>query len=152
MNERAVEQLKARHGFDDWRNRNTLAQGLFIHNFFPRDGLLPGFRLERLQQVPAEREIYYQSIWMDAAGDSELLVRMDVHACASRPAAHELVAQLLGGFQSPAIARDDSLAIGDICFSGPGGAAVVFARANLAVFVARVGAKPMPVVELARSF
>ena len=152
MHDQALQQLKQRHGFQQWSGRNTLAEGLFILGLVPRAIQLPGLRLERSQRVPTRGdEVHYQSVWTDAAGAPGVLVRLDLHSCPSRAAAHELIARLLGGFESPVMARDDTLAIGDVCFSGPGHGAVVFGRANLAIFIARIGTIPLSMVELARS-
>jgi hypothetical protein len=152
MHEQALQQLKQRHDFQRWRGRNTLPEGLFILGLVPRAIQLPGFRLERSQRVPAGGdEVHYQSVWTGESGAPGVLVRLDLHSCLSRAAAHELIARLLGGFQSPALARDDTLPIGDVCFSGPGHGAIVFARANLAIFIARIGTVPLSMVELARS-
>ncbi|HEV2704606.1 MAG TPA: hypothetical protein VGV59_01700 [Pyrinomonadaceae bacterium] len=53
MAERFVNLLKQRHGFDEWRGRNTLDENLFIWKFFLMGRELPGWRPERVERFDA---------------------------------------------------------------------------------------------------
>lgn len=151
MDAQAVEQLQRRHSFQEWHDRNTLDESLFIYNFLLTEDLLPGWRRQRLQRLTLEgMPPLLRSIWQDAGGASDLLLKIDAYNGASRSAAHALLLQLVGNFQSALVERQPELDLGDVAFSQPGDAVVVFARANLVFFMASVGDRLAPVESLAR--
>jgi hypothetical protein len=132
-----------RVGFDEWRGVNRLDEELFIWNYLLVPGQLAGWRLHRLQRVEAPGwPPTVQSVW---AGVNGGLALVDVFECGSREDAHGLLVRLLGQLQSPRVARQEKPYAGDVAFAGPGDGLLVFARANLVLFL-RVGDRDTPSV------
>jgi len=63
--------------------------------------------------------------------------------------AHEFVVRLLGEFQSQDVSRQEQGYAGDVAFAPPGGATLLFARANLVILMQNGGRKIVPVAPLA---
>ena len=67
--------------------------------------------------------------------------------CSSVTAAHEWLLHLLIVFESPLAERQDTPAMGDVCFSGPAPTVFLFARGNMVLNVRNAGRK---IVEVTR--
>ena len=145
--------LKKRHEYDAWRNRNTLAESLFIWRFILRGDEFPNLMIHRIQpsRVDALASSVH-SVWHSGYRDGEELLILDIFECPSRETAHEFVLRLLGEFQSPSVSRQDQLEIGDIAFAMPAGSSILFARANLVVSMSVTEAKKTDIARLAKNF
>lgn len=156
-------------GYSEWRGLTTLDENLFIWQFFLAGDELQGWQAHRIQTVqspgwpPAQH-----SVWRRpdadrtganlaegsraAAGQDEELVSLQVYESASLQAAHTFLLTLLGNVQSPEMARQVGSPTGDVAFAMPGGTSLLFARANLVVWLRNAGPKVLPLEELARLF
>lgn len=121
--------------------------------------VVKGFRIEDLEfknwkllRVKVEERatvIALRSLW--AHGDSgEALLSIDVLECASVKAAHDQLLEMLANLQSPKVERQTGkTAPGDVAF-GLANTMILFARANLAVWIRNAGPKVVPVGVVAR--
>jgi hypothetical protein len=169
MNEQHYEEIKKRFSFDEWRNRNTLEENLFIWQFFFLGDEFPNWQLHKtrsLEAPPSEpktvgtrmfaQEFFghtprvIQSVWQPAARQTGTIVSVDTYECASRAAAHELLIRTLGEFQSPLLRRQAENVAGDVAFTHPGSGIMLFARANHLIVIRSIGQVTVPVTELAR--
>ncbi|HSK72371.1 MAG TPA: hypothetical protein VK892_11780 [Pyrinomonadaceae bacterium] len=152
-----VEYLKKHYAFDEWRNRNTLDDNLFVWKFFPSENELAGWQPRRVQRVElpevekSDGPTFIQSIWQGAEDETETLLRVDSFECRSLEDAHEYLLQTLGEFQSPLLKRTEEIA-GDVAFTFPGETTALFARANLVILLRNAGRKVQPVTQLAAKF
>jgi hypothetical protein len=85
------------------------------------------------------------------ADSPQALVEAELHECSSITAAHEWLLHLLTVFESPLMERQDTPAMGDVCFSGPAPTVFLFARGNMVVNVRNAGREIVEVAEVARS-
>lgn len=118
-----------------------------------------GFRIEdleiknwKLQRVKIEeraRTTALRSLW--AHGDSgEELLSVEVFEGASLKAAHDQLLEILADVQSPKVERQTGkTAPGDVAF-GLANTMILFARANLAVWIRNAGPRVVPVGVVAR--
>lgn len=149
--DQVIERLKQHHEFGSWAGRNKLDESLFVHNYFLSDRGIPGWELKRVEEINVEgMPRCIQSFWAAPQEGPESLIRLDVYECESRAAAHDLLIQILGLFQSPLVARREDLPLGDVTFAPPGAANATFARANIVFVVSRAGRKDFSVNEFAR--
>lgn len=163
-----LEHLKQRHRFGEWRGRNALPETLFIVHFRFGPRSIPDWRLSDAQQIPASPPrqeakprdaraasspdgypLCTQSIWRHPLRSGAILNATSFE-CVSREAAHELLIRLLTQFQSPVIERRDNVGLGDVTFSGPSEASIVFARANLVHLLRNAGRDVVPIFGIAR--
>lgn len=147
-----LDYLKKRFDYANWPTPVPGQEKLLIWQFFLSGSEFPGWQahdIEAREQDGAPAVI--QSLWKLAGHDTDALLRVEAYPCDSRNAAYDFLLRLLGRFQSPLIARHKDLNIGDVAF-GAGEAVLVFARANLVVFLGNGGRRIMPIVEAARRF
>lgn len=148
----ATDYLKKQHAFEEWRDRNTLPENLFVWRYFLNADQFSGWKSHRIQSVDAAGwPASIQSIWQQVPENAKSLVRVDTFECASRREAHEVVLKVLGEFQSPAVTRDVKSGLGDVAFRGTKDAYVVFARANLVFHLGNAGGPLVPVGDLANT-
>jgi hypothetical protein len=95
---------------------------------------------------PAHTRTFWRS-----ADAPQALVEAELHECSSVAAAHEWLLHLLTVFESPLMERQDTPAMGDVCFSGPAPTVFLFARGNMVVNVRNAGREIVEVAEVARS-
>ncbi len=150
MAEKSLKAFKQRYEFDRWFNVNRLDEALFVRHYFVADELVRGFELIRASSAGAPGQPpAMTSLWRDAGGDTDQLLRIDFSESDSRAAAHGALLQVLGQFESPNIKRQVTSEIGDVAFGADDTAVVVSARANLVIFLASVGRTPVDVQEVA---
>jgi len=143
--------LEARHALEEWRGRTRLDENLFVWRLLLPPDQFTGFVPHRIQHV--DRPPWppmIQSLWRrpSAAMESALL-HLDAFECPSREAAHDLLVRLLGDVQSPLVARDETVPLGDVVFAGPGDSLLLFARANLVCVLRSAGRGRLPITGLA---
>ena len=166
MNTEYSQGLTERYDFDAWRGRNTLDENLFIWQFFLSKNQFPTWSPPRIRMLAApptpataprvsdgavaqeNQPRLIQSVWKRASGATDLLLNVDTYECASRMAAHEVLLSLLGQFQSPLVLREREMAVGDVVFSHPGHAVVLFARANLVLAIRSAGSTTITVTDV----
>jgi hypothetical protein len=164
MDSRYFNNLVRRHGFESWLGRNRLPENLSAWRYFLHEGSLSSWRPYRNQQIEAPRVPVLpqaatragltqprwlravQSVWTPVEGTGEAILNIDVYECASRVAAHEFLVRMLGEFESPLVAHQEQIDIGDVVFTGPANSAILFARANL-VFLVRNGGRNLVSVD-----
>lgn len=157
MDTSKLEYLKKHYAFDEWRDTNRLNENLLIWKFFPSENELPGWQPRRIQQVGLPDAEHtdgpqaIQSIWQQAEGETETLLRVDTFECGSRTEAHAYLLQVLGEFQSPMLKRTETVK-GDVAFTFPGETVVLFARANMVFLLRNAGRKVQPLTSFARQF
>jgi hypothetical protein len=121
--------------------------------------MVKGFRIEDLQiknwkplRVKVEeraRTIALRSLWAHGDSEEELLT-IDLFECASVKAAHDQLLEMLADVQSPKVERQTGKnAPGEVAF-GLANTMIMFARANLAVWIRNAGPKLVPVGVIAR--
>lgn len=156
--------LKARFNFDEWRDRNTLIEQLFLWQFFFKGDEFPNWQAIRVRELGAppageaalaldedigEAPRLIQSVWRPSTGRIGAAFSVDSYECSSRSAAHELLIRILGTFQSPLIAQPSEPTVGDVTFIYPGNGIILFARANHAIVVRNLGETSIPMMDLA---
>jgi hypothetical protein len=164
MNAEQFRGLKGRYNYDHWRENNTLAEKLFIWNFFFKGDEFPNwqpYRMRELGPAPAgegalvegeeagEAPRLVQSLWRPSTGSPGAAFSVDDYECASLAAAHELLVRILGRFQSPLVTRQAEPSVGDVTFVHPGNSIILFARANHVIVIRSIGGTPILVSDLA---
>jgi hypothetical protein len=177
MNEDRLEAVKRESGFESWRDRNTLGEGLFVWRYTLRGNEIPGgtIYLDQHVEMPAppipEAALaaaapeegapptvaspvlrLTQSLWLLSDRPEGPALRLDLYECASRAAAHEMLLHLLAEIQTTPPHRREDLEIGDVAFAAAGETALLFARANLAVVVSNAGRALVSMSQMARIF
>ena len=146
-----LEELRQRHGFDEWRDSRSTDEALFIWRFFLAGAELPDRRPLRIENVEAPGlPPAIRSMW--AAGNGEPLdapvFRVDVYEAPSRAEAHEVLLGRLAQFESPRIERKS--APGDVAFGGPDDHVLLFSRGNIVALLRNAGSEIAPVGPVAR--
>ena len=138
-----------RHEFGRWAGRTRLPGSLHVRGWSLAPVLAAQLRPQRRRAVPAGLRAY-SSVW-SVTGDPEALVRLDVCEAASGMDADRQVLRVLANVESPVFLRDSASDLGDVAFTLPGGAAVLFSRGNLVFLLARAGLAPVDVEGLGRA-
>lgn len=140
-------RLEERYGYADWAARAARVTAV---RFAADPHALPGVRLERRSPLPGMRG--HIDLLLDEQGpDGRVAVTVVEHADAG--AAREALLGLLGKVMVERVpsCEERGVAIGEICFCNEGEPLqrVWFVRANVLVQVESIGARPLPVSELA---
>jgi hypothetical protein len=141
--------LDQHHRTSEWHgrseNRSQMLKG------FAFDGSeLRGWTLERVLRDEIARTVAIRSLWRRGKSTDELLA-VDVFECSSIKAAHDQVLEALSNVESNAIERQPGkIAFGDVTFA-LGETMVLFARANMVVWVRNAGLKVVAVNQVART-
>jgi hypothetical protein len=149
-----LDYLKRHYGFAQWSGSNKLQENLLVWKFFPGENELPGWLPKRIGHVKLSDDEEsdgvhaIQSIWKQADGETDTLLRLDTIECGSLTEAHDYLLQLLGEFQSPTLKRTETIA-GDVAFTFPTETIVLFARANLVFLLRNAGRKLQPLAKFA---
>ena len=91
-------------------------------------------------------------MWSPPAAGGEVLLDSEFYECASRQAAHELVARLRGEFQAPMPALQQRTTVGDVAFGSPNATTLLFARGNLVLLLRNAGRELVSVEDFAGQF
>jgi len=150
--EEALNAVKKRFEFDRWAGTNTLRRGLFLQNYRLPESFGP-WRLARVDRVPAEAgwPATLHTMWVDPQQQSETLLRVELHECRSRLAAHDFFLRLLAEQQLESFERVEQGPIGDVQFISASSELAIFARANVVLFIARAGAVSVAATQVAGS-
>lgn len=58
MNEKLLNMVKKRHGFNEWRGRNTLSENLFIWKFYLSSDNLTRWKARRIERLDTETQTF----------------------------------------------------------------------------------------------
>jgi hypothetical protein len=142
------EFLDEHFAVKQWYGRG--GSGRRVVKGFRIEGLeIKNWKLQRVKIAERAKTIALRSLW--ARGDSgQELLSVDVLECASVKAAHDQLLEMLADIQSPKVERQKGeSAPGDVAF-GLANTMILFARANLAVWIRNAGPKVVPVGMVAR--
>jgi hypothetical protein len=130
----------------------TEGEALLVWQFVPMEDGLPGWRTERVRQLPIEGwPPTTRSSWRPADGDEDVLLMLDTHECADAADARRWLLRVLAGVQSTAIERLSRDGPGDLAVGMPQGGLVVFSRANLVCALRNGGPSVRPLTDTARA-
>jgi hypothetical protein len=125
-----------------WRDTNRLDADLFVSGFQLFGDELPGLQLHSTRPVIyPDFGLGAHTMWRGVG--AEALLRIDHYETAARGRAHDLLVELLAGFESPLAGRRSERDLGDVAFADGPGSVVVFARGNLVVSARRAGLEPV---------
>jgi len=150
MNAERLERLMKLYGWDEWGTPAAGRQETPPLVVRVDERLLPGWRLQRTDPLPAEernRPGGIRTLW---AGEEGAVLSVEIWQCASPAAAREVLLEVLGQFESPRVERaQGAAAIGEVAFVH-GEQTLLFARENLVVVVRNAGPRIVPVLDAAR--
>lgn len=150
MDARSRQQLEKMFAFDSWKAAPRGAARVAIGGLVEVGSELDGWTARRFDpvKVPGARAAN-QSMWQKGRS-AEALLRLDLVEATSATASRELLLELLGQFQSPQIQRVTDPPAGDLAFSAPGDAVILFSRGNVVAMVRNAGRRVVPVIDFAR--
>jgi hypothetical protein len=148
MHTEQKEYLEEHFAVKEWYGRGGSGRRI-VKGFRIEDLEIKNWKLRRVKIEERARTIALRSLW--AHGDSgEELVSIEVFECASVKAAHDQLLEMLADVQSPKVERQTGkTAPGDVAF-GLANTMILFARANLAVWIRNAGPRVVPVGVIAR--
>jgi hypothetical protein len=148
MHAEQKEALEQHYGAKEWHGHTGSGRRL-VKEFRLEEVELKGWKLLRVKHSEQEGTKAIRSMWSRGDKADELL-SIDVFVSASVKAAHETLLEVLGNMQSGAIERKtEKNNVGDIAF-GLANTMIVFARANLVVWLRNAGPTILPVGTIAR--
>lgn len=127
-------------------------ESLLVWQFVPMEDGLPGWRSERVRQLPIEGSPpMTRSAWRpaEASEDDDVLLMLDTLECADAADARAWLLRVLAGVQSTAIERPAQAAPGDVAAGMPGGGMLAFTRANLVCVLRNGGRSVRSVIDTA---
>jgi hypothetical protein len=131
-----------------WRGRSKYGKRA-IKDFEFKGSEIAGWSLYKVHRVEGAKPPVIYSLWQHGDPASELLA-INVYECASVNAAHDQLFEVLGNVQSAAVEqRSEKNAPGDIAM-GLANTMIVFARANIVMFIRNAGTTVVPVGTIAR--
>lgn len=142
------ELLRKRHDFAEWQGAGEDTGAPPVGGLEFRGDELPGWERVKSRRNEALQPPRLDTFWRAKGDTADTLLGVHVIECASVPAAREALLEALGEFQSAAISRRTDLGVGDVVFGQE--FMLIFARANLVVFVRNAGRHVVPVLEAAR--
>jgi hypothetical protein len=142
------EFLDEHFAVKEWYGRGSSGRRM-VKGFRIEDSEIKNWSLQRVKREEGARTTALRSLW--AHGDSgEELLSVDVFECASVKAAHDQLLEMLADVQSPKVERQTGKTTpGDVAF-GLANTMILFARANLAVWIRNAGPRVVPVGVIAR--
>ena len=148
MHPEQKEFLDDHFAVKEWHGRRGSGRRM-VKGFRSEDLEIKNWKLQRAKSEQRARTIALRSLWAHGDSGKELL-SVDVFECASVKAAHDQLLEMLADVQSPKIERQTGeTAPGDVAF-GLANTMILFARANLAVWIRNAGPKVVPVGVVAR--
>ncbi len=132
-----------------WRGRNLLDEGLFVQHYQFYPDQLPGWHVVRSREIRLPDLPPLVRVMLQADDDRNRLLKVDVYEARSREAAHDLIIEILAGFQ---LLPDEAQAgdqVGDVTFIVSREQGVVFCRSNLVCTVLNAGAHAISANEVA---
>ena len=131
-----------RFAVKEWYGRGSGRR--MVKGFRVEDLEIKDWRLLRLKCEEGDKIVALRSLWGHGSSEEEL-TSVDVFECASVKAAHDELLEMLADIQSPKVERQTGKnAPGDVAF-GLANTMILFARANLAVWIRNAGPKVVPV-------
>jgi len=128
------QYLEQRYAASEWHGRGLAVRRL-ITGFDFSGSELGGWTLLRIDREARAMPPAIRTLWHRGNPTAELL-SIDVWECASIPAAHDQLLEVLANVQSDAVERRDRL--GDVAFS-LGNTMALFARVNVVALIRNAG-------------
>jgi hypothetical protein len=154
---RELNILSQHYRFQDWEKTQNLQENLLVWRFFLSGNEVPGWQAEpiRFFRTTGDMPATSQAFWTQES-KAKVVLRVDTFECASLPAAHAFLLDVLGesqllNFQRQELPESDG-AVADVAFTDPENLAMFFARANLVVSVRNAGPNSVLVGEFAHHF
>lgn len=148
MHAEQKEFLDKHFAVKEWYNRGASGRRL-VKGFRIEGSMIKNWKLLRVKCEEEAKIIAFRSLWGHGDSEDELL-SVEVLECASVKAAHDQLLEMLANVQSPNVERQPGkTAPGDIAF-GLANTMILFARANLAVWIRNAGPSVVPVGVVAR--
>jgi hypothetical protein len=135
-----IEMLRRRVRHVQWRGRRLSSEEVLIRHYRFQPELMPGFSLRRVRKLPLrDGGVLMQATVTEDANPARIL-RIEAYEMPSVDTAHDRLVELLGSFELPVADLPPAASrLGDVEFRVAGGAAIVFARGNIAFAVANAG-------------
>ncbi len=146
--------LETRYAFPEWNGQTRLDDDLFIWKFFMNGEEFGGWKPHYVRFVAPDEDTPWPHVaaTLVAAGEGpQAVLNVEVYECASRLAAHDFLLESLAGFDLPRVERVEGQGIGDVAFGTPTRTVILFARANLVVFVKNSSREAVNVEPFARA-
>lgn len=144
-----IDQIKEQYGLTQWQQESAEAPGLLIWRFFFSGWEIAGAAAASTRTRASGSQRTAHVTWQRDAAPHALFT-VDLFECASRDAAVETVAEVLAQFERTEFERVGSMDVGELCFVGPGGNAIVFVRGNVVIRALRADYGPVALEEAAR--
>ncbi len=128
--------------------------GIFVRQYRHSAGQTPAWQLLRQRQVPAAGRaglLRLTQLTLAAQGRAQQVIKVEVYETSGPEAAYELLVELLTAFQALPETLELGDEVGEVVIAMPGDMARLFARGNLVVTLASVGAERVAVGDAARS-
>lgn len=139
--------LKRQLKFDDWCDKGTLDDEVFIFNHNIPDGSLKSWQTYHHQSSidVLNRPVVIDDIWRPANSPAQCAVKITKYETNSRREAHELLIQIMSNAHF-AVPYHPIPMIGDIAFAGPNNQSILFARGNVVVVLTNVDRIPVDLI------
>jgi hypothetical protein len=148
MHSKHREALEKHFNSNEWYGRTQHGQRL-LKTFATEDWEIRGWTRLRARTDAHGKAQYLRTRWGRGKEDRELLF-VDVHVGTTVKAAHDELFETLSNIQSAVVERrTDTTAVGDVTFALKN-TMILFARANVVVWVRNAGPKVVPVTTVAR--
>ncbi len=159
-----LQALKKRYHFDEWRERRTMKENLFVWRTMIGGNEISGWQPMRIRAVPPaesiaaaapafqQRSTITSSFWQRRRGVLEPLLSMEAYECRSQSEAREVTVQLLGEFDSGLMVWLPQSTIGDVAFSGAHHQVFLFTRANMVIMLRNATYNFVPLDEPAQQY
>jgi hypothetical protein len=150
MDEAIVEHQAKRLSFEEWAKAKE-AKPIEVTADLWRGLEAEGWRSvsERRHTVAPGIELIKMLLQHGESPEGEA-VAIDFYECEAAAAARQALLRALADVQSPLLAPDPSIGLGEIAFAMPSRTMLAFARANVAVLVRNAGRKVQEVTGAAR--
>lgn len=143
-----LDRLKERYRFDEWKEAPADAGERAPALTFTGNEL-PGWRLVRqVRRQPAGHPPLLRTMWQQ---DSQTLLGIDLHECASPAEAREYLLRRLGEVQGPVLARAEAASAGEVAFATPGETMILLARGSTVALLHAAGRNLVPLGDAART-
>jgi hypothetical protein len=140
------QYLERHYRVNEWHGRGATGRQM-ITDFDFSGSELSGWMLYRKRREERTAPPAIRTLWHRGDPTVELLA-VDVWECASIPAAHDQLLEVLANVQSDAVERHEGT--GDVTF-GLGNTMALFARINVVVLIRNAGPKTVDVDPVARA-
>lgn len=153
LDDKSLSFLKSHFGFNQWQGLNDPDRRLFAFNFKFRGDELPGWRLlcPPEQSKGESRPAWLESYWRPVTDGSDVVLRIDVHECATRDQALDVLLSVLSERDKLDLMAREGVGSGDLAFADSNAWMLAFTRGNLVCALRNAGSRKLPVYNIART-